>query len=338
MKPIKHLFLAALTLAALSAGVWAEDAASGKLAANSAAAATAPAPITAADVQSLKDALAAQQKQIELLTQQLQRIQAGSQQNQQANDDSATVKNASESSSRTPTLQPAVLQVQQSQPTEEVIVVEQSKLSKDMESPLTIHFKGINITPGGFVAAEFLRRSRALGADIVTPFNNVTMPGASQSNLPEFFGTARQTRPTVYIASREGHVDFSGYISGDFLSSGVTSTATQTDGYTFRIRQAWGQVRFPGGWSLLGGQMWSLLTEGKVGIAPGDDTGRTNDARPATIDGGYNIGFTFARQDGIRLTKDFGSKVAVAFGGKCSGHGNHFGKHQRLRARPGWRQ
>jgi hypothetical protein len=182
-----------------------------------------------------------------------------------------------------------------------------------MEGPLTIHFKGINITPGGFVAAEFLRRSRALGADVVTPFNSLTMPGASQSSLPEFFGTARQTRPTVYISSRTGNVDFSGYISGDFLSSGVTSTATQTNGYTFRIRQAWGQAKFAHGWSVVGGQMWSLVTESKAGIAPSDDTGRTNDARPSTIDGAYNVGFTFARQDGIRMTKDFGNKVAVAF-------------------------
>jgi hypothetical protein len=79
MKSTKNLFLTALTLAALSAGAWAEDSASGKPAANSAAAAAAPAPVTAADVQSLKDALAAQQKQIERLTQQLQQMQAGNQ-------------------------------------------------------------------------------------------------------------------------------------------------------------------------------------------------------------------------------------------------------------------
>jgi hypothetical protein len=59
--------------------------------------------------------------------------------------------------------------------------------------------------------------------------------------------------------------------------------------------------------------MRSLVTENKAGIAPSDDTGRTNDSRPATIDGQYSVGFTFARQDGIRLTKDFGGKVAVAF-------------------------
>jgi hypothetical protein len=34
----------------------------------------------------------------------------------------------------------------------------------------TIHFKGINITPGGYAAAEFVRRSRALSADLPTPF------------------------------------------------------------------------------------------------------------------------------------------------------------------------
>ena len=46
-----------------------------------------------------------------------------------------------------------------------------------------------------------------------------------------------------------------------------------------------------------------------------------------TIDPGYNVGFTFARQYGIRLTKDFGDKVAVAFAvenaqGTLTTHGN----------------
>jgi hypothetical protein len=308
MKRTKHLFLTALSLAALSAGVWAENPASGTPAANGTAPAPTAPPVTAADVQALKDALAAQQKQIERLTQQLQQMQAVN----QPKNDAVGLTNVNQTSQDTPTLQPAVLTLQEPQQPAEA-ATQGPRINKDMEGPLTIHFKGINITPGGFVAAEFLRRSRALGADIVTPFNNLTMPGASQSSLPEFFATARQTRPTVYISSREGRVDFSGYISGDFLSSGVTSTATQTNGYTFRIRQAWGQAKFPGGWSFLGGQAWSLVTENKAGIVPSDDTGRTNDARPATIDGGYNVGFTFARQAGVRLTKSFGDKVAIAF-------------------------
>jgi hypothetical protein len=118
------------------------------------------------------------------------------------------------------------------------------------------------------------------------------MPGASQSQLSEFFGSARQSRPTVYVQGRLGNVELSSYISGDFLSAGVTSTATQTNSYTFRLRQAWGQAKFDNGWKFLGGQMWSLVTENKAGIAPSDDLGRVNDARPSTIDPGYNVGFS----------------------------------------------
>ena len=153
------------------------------------------------------------------------------------------------------------------------------------------------------------------------------MPGASQSSLSEFFGSARQSRPTIFVDGRMKNVEFSSYVSGDFLSAGVTSTATQTNSYTFRLRQAWGQAKFDNGWSILGGQMWSLLTENKAGIAPSDDLGKTNDARPSTIDPGYNVGFTFARQYGLRLTKDFNHKVALAVSlenaqGTLTSHGN----------------
>ena len=55
------------------------------------------------------------------------------------------------------------------------------------------------------------------------------------------------------------------------------------------------------------------MTEDAKGIAPDDDMGKTNDARPKTIDPSYNVGFDFARQYGVRLTKSFGDKVAVAF-------------------------
>jgi hypothetical protein len=190
---------------------------------------------------------------------------------------------------------------------------EVKNVSSQWETPLSIHLKGITITPAGFVEGAFVRRSRELGADLTTPFNSLTMPGASQSQLPEFFGSARQSRPTVFVGGRLKNVEFSSYLSADFLSAGVTSTATQTNSYTLRLRQAWGQAKFDNGWKFLGGQAWSLVTENKAGIAPSDDLGRVNDARPATIDPGYNVGFTFARQYQLRVTKDFGDKVSVAF-------------------------
>jgi hypothetical protein len=333
MKSTKPLLLTALTLAALAAGAWAQTASPVILASNEVHDATpvpaaAPSAVTAADVQSLKDALAAQQLQIERLTQQLDRQQA----------EQAAAKAASKSD---PVEVQAVPQNQVAELTNDAAVQQgnttpglnlqdtqtQPNPNPMESSVLSIHFRGITITPGGFAAAEFVRRSRALGADLTTPFNSLTMPGASQNSLSEFFGSARQSRPTIYVDGRLKNVEFSSYISGDFLSAGVTSSATQTNSYTFRLRQAWGQAKFDNGWSFLGGQMWSLVTEGKAGIAPSDDLGRTNDARPMTIDPGYNAGFTFARQYGIRLTKTFGDKVAFAVAmenaqGTLTTHGN----------------
>lgn len=328
MKSTKNVFLALLTLAALSAGAWAQTSESTapppKKKHKAVAAAAAEPAATAADVQALKDAIAAQQQQIRQLTQQLQQMQQNSQQAQQSAQQAQAA--ASDAASKATAAQAQAAQQQQTVValTSDVTTIktnaasaavtqqETEKALSAFESPSTLHIKGINITPGGFAEAAFVRRSRELGADITTPFNSLTMPGASQSNLSEFFGSARQSRPTVYVAGRLKNVDLSSYISADFLSAGVTSTATQTNSYTLRLRQAWAQAKFDNGWKFLGGQMWSLVTEGRAGIAPSDDTGRVNDARPSTIDPGYNVGFTFARQYGLRITKDFGDKLSVA--------------------------
>jgi len=301
MKATTKLFVTALIAAVLTAGAWAENPEAGKPAAAEGAAATAAPPITAADVQALKDALAAQQLQIQALQQELHGRSRGPNADADLQPVNATTQ---------PTVQNAVLNVQDAQqpPAQD----SPQTYNKQMEGPLTIHFRGINITPGGYAAAEFVRRSRALGADLPTPFNSVTMPGASQSNLSEFFYSGRQSKITTFVDGRLKNVDLSSYVSADFLSAGVTSTSTSTNGYTLRVRQAWGQVKFDNGWSFLGGQGWSLVTENGKGISPDDDLGRTNDARPKTIDPSYNVGFVFARQAGIRLTKSFGDKFALA--------------------------
>src|SRR5208282_6815089 len=67
----------------------------------------------------------------------------------------------------------------------------QKNVKDAMESPLAIHYKGITITPGGFLAAETVWRQHALGSDINTPFNSITFSGAAQSQMSEFFGSGR---------------------------------------------------------------------------------------------------------------------------------------------------
>ena len=281
-----------------------------------------------ADVQALKDAVAAQQEQIKELSQQLQQtnqqLQQTNQQLQQqlqqaqaaaadaANKAAAAQTEASQEQQSVGEMKGDVADLKTNATNTALTVQETQKTVTALESPAAIHYKGITITPGGFAAAEFVRRSRALGADLPTPFNSLTMPGASQSSMSEFFGSGRQSRATVFVEGRLKNVELSSYVSGDFLSAGTTSSATQTNSYTFRLRQAWGQAKFDNGWKILGGQMWSLVTENKAGIAPSDDLGKVNDARPMTIDPQYSVGFTFARQYGLRLTKDFGDKFSVA--------------------------
>ncbi len=296
-------------------------------------------PTVEEQLNEMKQAIEAQQQQIKQLSdqvqnrdQEIQQLEQRLDQNQSAATQAQTkadtaVAQTTEQQQTVVALKTDVTQLQTNATNAAMTLQETEKKISAFEGPTTLHIKGINITPGGFAEAAFVRRNRELGADITTPFNSLTFPGASQSQLSEFFGSARQSRPTVYVAGRLKNVLLSSYMSADFLSAGVTSTATQTNSYTLRLRQAWGQVRFDNGWKFLGGQAWSLVTENKAGIAPSDDTGRVNDARPATIDPGYNVGFSFARQWGLRLTKDFGDKLSVAFAvenaqGTLTTHGN----------------
>ena len=80
-----------------------------------------------------------------------------------------------------------------------------------------------------------------------------------------------------------------GYVEGDFLSAGITSNNNQSNSYSFRQRQLWGQASLSG-WNFTGGQMWSLITETKKGL-----DNRT-EALPMTIDAAYTAGFSWARQ------------------------------------------
>src|SRR5579862_3280808 len=272
--------------------------------------------ITAADVQSLKDAIASQQaalaqqqQQIQELRDQLQRKDQAVQQAQTAAADASGKADAAQAVS---TQQQQTVTDLKSDVTDlktnlaNTVVSVQDTQKKVSEPPTAIHVKGITITPGGFLAAEFVRRSRALGADVNTPLNSITMPGSSQSAISEFFGSGRQSRVSMLAEGQLKSVKLSGYVEADFLSAGVTSNNNQSNSYTMRQRQAWGQAAFTNGWSFTGGQMWSLVTETKHGV-----DNRT-EALPMTIDAQYNVGFSWARQYGLRVAKNFGNKAWFA--------------------------
>ena len=67
-------------------------------------------------------------------------------------------------------------------------------LSDKIEFPTTLHYKGITLTPGGFLAAESVYRSRSINSDINTPFSATPYMNSAEAYTSEFNATARQSR------------------------------------------------------------------------------------------------------------------------------------------------
>jgi len=182
----------------------------------------------------------------------------------------------------------------------ETIVTNQANLAADMESPAALRYKGVTITPIGFFAAESFYRQRSLNSDINTPFNSTLYSGAAQYNTSEWGESGRQSRLGVKVQGKLGKADLMGYFEGDFLGAGTTSNDNQSNSYVFRQRQFFAQIAFHSGFTLSGGQMWSLVTETKNSTDP------TSEVLPTTPDAQYHVGFSWARQPGLRFSQKKG--------------------------------
>jgi hypothetical protein len=188
------------------------------------------------------------------------------------------------------------------------VTTEQAQVSKATEeAPASIRYKGITITPGGFLAAETVWRQRAVQADVNTPFTSAPFPNNGQGRLTEFNASGRQSRLSVLAEGKADNVKVTGYYETDWLSACTNSNNRQSNSYCNRQRQIWGQASLSNGLTFTGGQQWSLATETKKGL-----DNRT-EALPMTIDAQYNVGFTWQRQFGFRVTKSFNDKVWLGF-------------------------
>ncbi len=278
-----------------------------------------PAPAVEAELQESRDARAAQQKQIDLLLQEvkllkdemqkrnaaLEQAQAAASAAQGKADQAAS--QASQQQQTVADLRTDVTDLKQNASNVALTLQDtQKNIETKLESPSALHLKGITITPGGFLAAETVWRSHALGSDLNTPFNSVPYDGANASALSEFFGSGRQSRVSMLAEGKLSSAKLSGSVETDFLSSGITSNNNQSNSYTLRQRQAWAQAALNSGWTFTGGQMWSLVAETKQGVE------NRSEAVPMTIDPAYTVGFSWARQYGFRVAKTFSKELSWA--------------------------
>jgi hypothetical protein len=180
-------------------------------------------------------------------------------------------------------------------------------LNDKIDSPSALHYKGVTITPVAFFAFENVWRERSVNSDINTPFNSIPLPGAVEGHVSELNFSGRQSRVGGLFTGDAGSFKLAGYFEADFLSSGTTSNNNQSNSYTLRQRQIWGQAALSNGVTLTGGQMWSLVAEDGV------STNNRSEKLPNTIDPQYTVGFSWERQPAVRVQKIWGDPKTGAF-------------------------
>jgi hypothetical protein len=273
---------------------------------------TPPKPSVADQIQSLRDELQNQQNQIDGLKTDLTTKDAQLKQAQQAAADaqaaadkanaaaSAENQAVTDNASAVTTLQTTVTDLKANQTSLATTVSDETaSIKKTIAHPDTLHYKGIGITPGGFVAGETVYRTKATGGDIPTAFNALPYEGADAYSISEFFGSARQSRVTLMAEGKTNWGTLRGYYEADWLGTGITSNNNQSNSYVLRQRVIWGQAETNNHWAFTGGQLWSLATEDKKGISNLSGDIMT----PLTIDPNYVAGFVWTRQYGFRITK-----------------------------------
>ncbi len=180
------------------------------------------------------------------------------------------------------------------------VVAAQTEAKKaSEEGPASISYKGIKITPGGFIAAETVFRNHATGDTINTQFTGIPYPNNALSRVSENEFTARQTRLSLRLDANVANAKVTGYYETDFLGTGVTSNGRQSNSYVLRMRQLWARAAWENGLSVSGGQMWSLVTEDRKGID------NLAEQFPQQIDPQYVVGWAWQRAYAFRVAKSF---------------------------------
>src|SRR5437773_3264188 len=200
-----------------------------------------------AELEQIKAILQRQQQEIEQLKQQvaardqaleaaLQARNAQSAATQAVSKADTAASQGSATQQSVTALQTGVNVVKASATTTALALQEDKKPVAETEGPPAIRYKGVTITPGGFLATETVWRQHALTADVNTPFNTIPFAGAGQEHLSEFFGSGRPSRLTLLVEGKTENAKFTGYYHTDWLSAGVTSNANQSNSYTNRQR------------------------------------------------------------------------------------------------------
>jgi hypothetical protein len=193
-------------------------------------------------------------------------------------------------------------------------------------SPLQIHIGTATITPLGFMDLTSVFRSADEGSGIgssfgSTPYNNVA---TGLGKLSELRFSAQNSRIGARVDALVHGTKVLAYWESDFLGTQSTNAGVTSNSNSFRMRLYFVDLK-KGQWEILGGQSWSMMTPGRVGISP----------LPADIfysqdmDTNYQVGIPWTRAPQLRavyhpsdiVSIGFALETAEQYGGGSSGGG-----------------
>ena len=141
-------------------------------------------------------------------------------------------------------------------------------------SPLQFHIGSATFTPVGFMDFTSVYHNHAAGGNIGTSFGSIPYATSTSgllpytTNLSEFRLSVQNSRIGFRTDADVKGAHVIGYMEADFLGTPASlNVAVTSNSQLLRARLYWVDV-MKGSWEILGGQTWSLLTPGRVGISP----------------------------------------------------------------------
>jgi hypothetical protein len=178
-------------------------------------------------------------------------------------------------------------------------------------SPLQFHIGSATLIPVGFMDFTGVFRTHEAGGNIGTSFGSIPYGLGSSTtaqNLSEFRFSIQNSRIGFRTDADIMGAHVIGYMEADFLGTPAsTNIAVTSNSQLLRARLYWADI-MKGNFEVLGGQTWSLLTPGRVGISglPAD-VFYTQD-----MDVNYQAGLFWGRIPELRFVYHPSKQVAIA--------------------------
>ncbi len=255
------------------------------------------------DIERLRAQLAAQQEQIDQLRRALEEqkktLEAASQPKPPSLGQVASATPVIPAGDVAPVLHPGL-----------AAAIAPPQLDTEPASPLQIHLGTATITPLGFMDMTAVFRSADGGSSIgtsfgSTPYNNVA---TGLGKLSETRFSAQNSRIGARVDAQVHGVKVMGYWESDFLGTQATNAGVTSNSNSFRIRLYFVDL-MKGKWEILGGQSWSMMTPGRVGISPLP----SNIFYSQNMDTNYQVGIPWTRAPQFRAVYHASDIVTIGF-------------------------